>query len=456
MDLRRLHPEWTAEELLHALKELPRSLVEATIDWDAIEAFETLDEIDETALRLREHALRQRVSLVGTTITLTRLRRAWTSTELGVLSRQLSHFEPPRLLIEPLPRTVLPGPLLFGRPTVREVARQDPGINLRLEGDLRRPTDYWTSVGRTAEWVLEIRADPDRPVRYAFSPTLAEIEENPFGRSVKLSVPHLAPEIGPFFHARVFLRTGPSRTLDDRTLAEQNNGIRVYLEGFRVLPYGEVGNDWLAFDQQYTRRSGRFSLDPLLSGPEDDLRALAGLSDRDYSLRVLPNRSFFGAVFLTERNASILRTLVNREGFIADEHFERLVTLVRNGAELVMRARALASYQQKTAEKIERGQQRREEVSVPPRPAVLTRPEPLHPATGLDEDSNHRIDFDDNEPFDSGDPPPDPDAWRAGRRGSAARLLAAIEALRAALPDNASLSAKQRRRGAGCRRRSHF
>ncbi len=443
--LRRSHPEWTADELLHALSELPRGLVEATIDWDAIEAFETLAEVDETALRLRHRPLQQRASPMGTTITLTELRRAWTGTELGVLSRQLSHFEPPRLLIEPLPRTVLPHPLLFERPTVREAARQDPGISLRLEGDLRRPTDYWASVGRTAEWVLEIQADPDEPVRYAFSPTLAEIETNPFGRAVEASAPHPAPEIGPFFHARVFLRTGPSRTLDDRTLAEQSNGIRVYLEGFRVLPYGEVGNDWLAFDAQYTRRSGRFRLDPLLSGPEDDMRALASLSDRDYSLRVLPNRNFFGAVFLTDRNTSVLRTLVNREGFVADEHFERLVTLVRKGAELVMRARALTSYQQNSAEKTKREQQeikqrREEEAADPTVTTSRARPAPARPTTASHEASDERNSLDDDDPFDSSEPPPDPEAWRAGRRGSAARLLAAIEALRAALPADVSLS----------------
>jgi len=438
--LRRAHPEWTAEELLHALSELRRDFVEATIDWDAIEAFETLDEIDETALRLHHRPLQQRANPMGTTITLTQLRRAWTGTELGVLSRQLSHFEPPRLLIEPLPRTVLPLPVLFERPTVRETARQDPGISLRLEGDLRRPTDYWASVGRTAEWVLEIRADPGEPVRFAVAPTLTEIETNPFGRPVEASAPHPAPEIGPFFHARVFLRTGPTRTLDDRTLAEQSNGVRVYLEGFRVLPYGEVGNDWLGLDAQYTRRAGRFRLDPLLSGPQDDMRALAGLRSRDYSLRVLPNRNFFGAVFLTDRDASVLRTLVNREGFVADEHFERLATLVRNGAEFVMRARALASYQQKTERDGQEAEQRRGEAATPARTTSQTRPAPSPPTTAPEGDSDDRNSPDDDEPFDSSEPQPDPEAWRAGRRGSAARLLAAIEALRAALPDDVPLS----------------
>lgn len=468
--LRRANPRWTADELMHVLSELERGIVEATIDWDAIEAFETLDEVDETALRLSYRLLQQRGTPAGTTITLSQLRRTWTSTELGELSRQLSYFEPPALLVQPLPPNILSGSVLLDRPTVRDAARRDPGIILRLEGDLRKPTDYWASVGRTAEWVLEIQANPGEAVRFAVAPTTEETASNPFGRPVRASSPHPTPEIGPFFQARVFLRTGPTRTLDERSLAEQSNGVRVYLEGFRVLPYGEVGNDWLGLDALYTRRTGRFALDPLLSGPEDDMRALAGLSSRDYSLRVLPNRSFFGAVFLTDRGASALRTLVNREGFVPDEHFERLATLVRRGMEFLMRARALASYQQKIndrtgRERREADQRWRNELaetrirrgSAGPSPS-LSRPdeEPAGAQAPDDDDGSDDADrfdssdpppgpasddddgSDNADPFDSSDPPPDPEAWRTGRRGSAARLLAAIEAVRATLPDNGS------------------
>jgi signal transduction histidine kinase len=467
--LRKTSPSWTADELVHALSGLERGIVEAMIDWDAIEAFETLDEVDETALRVNHRILQQRGTPAGTTITLSRLRRTWTSTELGELSRQLSYFEPPALLVQPLPPKILSGSVLLDRPTVRDVARHDPGISLRLEGDLRKPTDYWASVGRTAEWVLEIQANPGEPVRFAVAPTTEETASNPFGRPVRASSPHPMPDIGPFFQARVFLRTGPTRTLDERSLAAQNNGVRVYLEGFRVLPYGEVGNDWLGLDALYTRRTGRFALDPLLSGPEDDMRALAGLSSRDYSLRVLPNRSFFGAVFLTDRGASALRTLVNREGFVPDEHFERLATLVRRGMEFLMRARALASYQQKINDRT--GRERRDadqrwrnelaETSIR-RGSAGPSPSPFRPdeepagAQAPDDDGSDNADrfdssdpppdpapddddgSDNADPFDSSDPPPDPEAWRTGRRGSAACLLAAIEAVRAALPDNGS------------------
>ena len=40
-----------------------------------------------------------------------------------------------------------------------------------------------------------------------------------------------------------------------RELANEQGGIRLYRNGFRVLPYGEPGNDWLGFDQLYRQRS---------------------------------------------------------------------------------------------------------------------------------------------------------------------------------------------------------
>ena len=37
--------------------------------------------------------------------------------------------------------------------------------------------------------------------------------------------------------------------------ARISGGIRLYRNGFRVLPYGEPGDDWLKLDKSVTRRS---------------------------------------------------------------------------------------------------------------------------------------------------------------------------------------------------------
>src|SRR5690606_26111281 len=40
-----------------------------------------------------------------------------------------------------------------------------------------------------------------------------------------------------------------------RKLARKQGGIRLYRNGFRVLPYGEADNDWLGLDASTAKRS---------------------------------------------------------------------------------------------------------------------------------------------------------------------------------------------------------
>ncbi len=77
--------------------------------------------------------------------------------------------------------------------------------------------------------------------------------------------------------------------------------------GFRVLPYGDQGDDWLQLDRNYAERSRTL---------EDKLSASLFTSteeDADFGLSLMPNRSHLGAVFLTNEGASNLQMLINRE-----------------------------------------------------------------------------------------------------------------------------------------------
>ncbi len=134
---------------------------------------------------------------------------------------------------------------------------------------------------------------------------------------------------------------------DFKSWANNVGGIRVFLEGFRVLPYGERSNDWLSLDAVYTGRTRKLTWiqgqEPL---PED--------ADKDEGLLVLPNRQYFGAVFLTQSGAPQLRLLVNREGFVPDAAFDNLVTLVRTGIDLSTRVRAATKHDSR----VERREQR--------------------------------------------------------------------------------------------------
>src|SRR5262249_24405652 len=134
------------------------------------------------------------------------------------------------------------------------------------------------------------------------------------------SFDHPEPNNGPFFQARILLREGTLRaSREEQAWASQASGVRVFMEGFRVLPYGEPRNDWLSLDLDYSRRSRSLVL------LDDDAMSKAWTADErepDWPLSVLYNRSYFGAVFLTQARASSLKMLVNREGFVPDVAFD--------------------------------------------------------------------------------------------------------------------------------------
>ena len=330
-----------------------REAIYAAIDWDEIEHYKTLDELDSTgAILLEKRRVRQYVHS-GTTLILSRLRRAWTSVERSRFFAEVQSFDPPAFLCNPLQRSVIEEPLLFDTPIVRdEVADHQVAsfpFRVQLEGDFAAGEDYWGLFAEVATWVLEIQAVPGNDdVRFAIAPTKKTRKDNPEARKVEQSIPHPTPKQGPHFDARIFVREGHFRgSADQRVSAKRLSGIRVYLEGFRVLPYGEPKDDWLAIDADYTRRPHQLEL-------LQQFRLRTEATDPDEGLISLPNNNYFGAVFLTQERCPNLRVLVNREGFIPEASFDTLVQLVRTGIDLCTRVRAAAAYPRRQQRKEDR------------------------------------------------------------------------------------------------------
>lgn len=312
--------------------------VNATIDWDAVERWETLDQLDGTDAILVESSRAPATTSSGTVITLSRLRRRWTVAERGRFLREVQTFEPPPILTAPLPQRALSKPLLFEQPLVRESSTDDPGFQVILEGDFATGEDYWQALVEAADWVIEIDARRgSSKVRYAIAPTRASLASNPSLEPRWYDLAHPSPQAGPFFQSRILVRDGPiSGPRAAQDWVRRAAGIRIFLEGFRVLPYGESNNDWLSLDSDYARRSRSTSLLGAEEFPDPSV-------DKDAGLSILPNRSYFGAVFLTEDGARSLRMLVNREGFVPEEGYDTLIRLVRLGVDLSVRVRAAAS-----------------------------------------------------------------------------------------------------------------
>ena len=85
-----------------------------------------------------------------------------------------------------------------------------------------------------------------------------------------------------------------------RKSARTSGGIRLYRNGFRVLPYGEPGDDWLKLDKSVTRRS---------------------------ILPVHNNLNFFGFVELTDSD-KIFNETSSREGLLENEALIQLQNFI--------------------------------------------------------------------------------------------------------------------------------
>ena len=226
---------------------------------------------------------------------------------------------------------------------VRNVGLSVPQMGDRCSGMVMKPSD----VAHTAALEIDHNQEkyfgdiePNREVKFLIAPTARAKAELPDSKPTTFSQPHPKPTEGPFFQARILIREGRVKAGKDASgwLADLS-GVRIFMEGFRVLPYGDTGNDWLSLDADYTRRSRKIDVSDDLPDLPDD--------DPDAGLLTLPNRNYFGGVFLTGSGASSLRMLVNREGFVPEGGFEALRDLLRNGIALATRARAAARLNQR-------------------------------------------------------------------------------------------------------------
>ncbi len=328
-----------------------RKQIRAKIDWDEIESVQTLNEIEETeAIAIRTPPVPDSAK-GGTVLRLSRLRRRWTPVERSRFFAEVQSFAPQPFLTKTIKRSVLREPLLFDAPLVRLAGTDPQEFDVRLEGEFASGHDYWRLMESHAAWVIEIHSRPGEDlVHYAISPTRKTLADMPSADSFSTVIPHPDAIEGPFFDARIFLRVG--RVVgkrDERTWASLSSGVRVFMEGFRVLPYGEPGNDWLRLDADYTRRSR--SLETLKRWGLEDI---GGDEDKDAALTIFPNNNYFGAVFLVHEHAQGMRALVNREGFVPEGGYDHLVLLVRTGIDLCTRVHAAASYHLREKRRTER------------------------------------------------------------------------------------------------------
>lgn len=86
-------------------------------------------------------------------------------------------------------------------------------------------------------------------------------------------------------------------------LSKSASGVRLYRNGFRVLPYGEITDDWTQIDRRWSSESGIVNIP-------------------------LSNKNLFGFVEISDPNGDRFEETASREGLIENEAFRELTDFI--------------------------------------------------------------------------------------------------------------------------------
>jgi signal transduction histidine kinase len=265
--------------------------MELVVDWRKFESGRNLEEVPVYVGTVPPAA-------PGTNIRIEGLRDEWSDAQIRRCWRGLLALQQP-FPVAPVDR----------RPDA------DPGFEVRflreggLFGDSELVADFQSEILDHRHAIIEFRVNDEgvaewRLTQNQFGPdrgwTRIHHEQrdgvNPpayrFLREIAMKAHYfiLLPELLP---SLVFSRV--------RDALREEGGIRLYRNGFRVVPYGEPGNDWLHLDQLYAQRG--------------------------VVLAPVANRNFFGVIEVYDPEGKQFEEYTSREGLIETDSFRELTGL---------------------------------------------------------------------------------------------------------------------------------
>lgn len=320
---------FAAERLGHRLILITRTSrakkgLRVNFDWDAFEAGRDvgsigieISEVDATFSK-------------GTVLVMENLRDRWTDAQIRQVWRYVASLQTP-----------------FPIRRVRKDKKADPGF---------KP---WFYRDDASLYEKEVIADPKDFFKHALAEVHMKIDEKgsarwwlkskrygdrrsqPIGldRDKPAALSH-AKNVA--LRAYYYIRSsdlypwGMFKPLTDILLRE--GGVRLYRNGYRVLPFGERENDWLGLDYRYRQRSS--------------------------VLAPIGNNNWLGYVTVEDQGGDTFQETSSREGLIENEAYEELVNIVSstllNTARHVDNARATEKAEKKERQRRAREKKREE------------------------------------------------------------------------------------------------
>ncbi|MCM0019194.1 MAG: ATP-binding protein [Tagaea sp.] len=309
----------------------------AKLDWRKIEAVETVDEVKD-GLSVKPIRSLPKDQFCGTNIRIEGLRKGWTPGLIRDFLNQALSLTPSETLTAPLPE-VFGEALLLDKVAVRDGPRSAPDFAVQLLGGFEPQDQLELARPESAGVALEIDCDPKNG-KIAFGLALSKefLKQSKPAKSVlrveaKKVLAAINKKTGEAFHEHCLSRF-KARVFERQNVGWPSHaqGIRVYMEGFRVMPYGDSDDDWLGRKEAYLKRGAGNKFDYV-----DTLDILGGKAGETAVIRPAP--TLMGGIFLTSAGAPNLRMLVNREGFLPNDSFFLLKEIVVLGLDLATRFR---------------------------------------------------------------------------------------------------------------------
>lgn len=275
-------------------------------DWEKFEPGKTLTEVP----NIYETKIIPE-GKVGTTLTLTGLVDLWTQRDFNVLRRQILG-------------------LSVAKGIKRKGFEEDTGFEVVFDAP-----EFEMGAYRMAEQVMDagwgrLRGEISSEGRATLKLDAMNIGHVSFELPDSFArIPGVTYDIGIIWRNKEHCRDSSIFTLgviDE--IFEEYSGVRVYLDGFRVYPYGDPGDDWLDIDKDVARR--------LTKASDVFRRVSANLIGVDHNRAMLnhpANRNLVGRIYISNSPNKIFDVKMSREGFVEDEAFDQLKKFIRQGLE---------------------------------------------------------------------------------------------------------------------------
>lgn len=258
----------------------------------------------------------------GVALLIDGVRDAWTKEEVINLRRDLLSIQ------SPYPDITIQSKRIEG-----ENCKPDPGFGFELivdgSGELKELSGELGESFLKAAWAkLEGEIDEKGIAHYNIS-----IQQKMREHSSMIDMANAYPDLKGasfiiyyFVYRADFLSSSGFNVPTLTKKGREEGGVKIYLDGFRVFPYGDPGDDWLRLDEYAAKN---INLGTVIT-PSNVVRELASSLERPW-LNIPKNNQLFGAVSISQVRHPGIEMNVTRERLIETNSFADLRRFVQNG-----------------------------------------------------------------------------------------------------------------------------